>query len=87
MRKISRDGAALFLAGIIVVNAIFNMLYPEVRLREYVATFFYRQMDILAVMGGNISKQGIATAVSKFFSPWDQGEHSVYPVWTETRMD
>ena len=72
MFNANKEAAAIILAGIIVVKSVFHILLPEFEVKKYVEAFFDRQTDILAVMGGNISENGIQAAVSAAFSLHDE---------------
>ena len=80
MNKSHKDGAALILAGIIVLKAVFNIIFPGVRPVDTVEAYFERQMEVLAAIGSSISDKGITTAVTEVFSQWDREEK--YPVYT-----
>ena len=81
MGRAGRGYTALVLAVFIVAKAVFNIFFPDIQLRETVESFFYRQIDELAVMGESISKDGVAAAVSTFLS--EHSTQSLYPVYAE----
>ena len=62
-----KNTIALIIAMMIIASSIYNVLSPEIKLREAAETFFSRQAANLSAMGENIAKDGITSAVLEAF--------------------
>lgn len=67
MKRQKRNCLIIFIAFMIIVNSIINAFSPGIKIRDAVEVFFCKQMDVLAAMGGKISKEGIQSAFSEAY--------------------